>query len=779
MQTFRLVAVLAAVLLAGGLWLSKSGDPRSSVPPAVAGAAPGPATAKRLDFQQLSDEWSRGWLAPERDAQRCESVVVWWWDQSRVVSNAWDVFAGIEIPVVRAPQPAGAVTPLADGCFRQALRPADQDLAAGGLRAAVRQWEQLGWRVAQSEWRLVRYDPAATGPTSRLWTEFHLNHTASGRRGILRGHWELAWEPLPPGNGTPRPRGLRWLEGELLWRDGPPRFELASEFTLVPAASAQAQIDPLVIADLDGDGREEIVLVGANRRLQVGADGRWTEGFLLPHDGVSLGSGVIEDFTGDGQPDLLVATAGTCALFAGRRDGSFEMPPLPTPLPELRLPTAVAATDLDGDGDLDVFLGQYQPAGADRQFPAPFGDCNNGLRCYLLRNQGQGQFTNTTSGSGLDRHLWRRNYTACFLDFDEDGAADFLRVNDFAGVDFLWGQGGGRFRDDTAATLGEARQFGMGHVVEDFDGDGRPDLLTMGMTSPAADRMSHLNLSPPGFEAVTAARGPMSLGNRVWLNRGRSRWEVPAWAPEVARTGWTWGATTLDQDNDGRTELYFANGFRSEVSATDWENEFWSTLVYFNEIGTPDAWARFNQGEAGADALAGKSSGGHYRNKLLVPGAAGWQDQAWLSDVALPQDSLCVAAHDFDGDGRQELVVTTAEVWPVKQSRVLIYRNRGSAGNWLQVAVPSVPGRAPYGTKITVLAQDGRRTSKWLLDQSGYQTQPAPVAHFGLGAATSVAAVEVRWPDGATQRIENPNVNRRLRATPPSPPKAAAPGPPK
>lgn len=721
-------------------------------------AAPAPVA----DLLKLTEEWNRSWLAPERAAQRCENVVIWWWDQSRIVPNAWDVLAGLEIPEVRLPEPSGPTEPLADGCYRRALVPAGSDLEAGGLRAAIRKWERAGWKVAQSEWRLVRFEPDSAGPRSRLWTEFHLQHAESQRRVILRGHWALIWEPLPAGEGAPKPRSLRWESGELLWRDGPPRFALEAEFSLKPASTSRPDIFPLLISDLEGDGREEVVLLGANRRLNRSAAGKWTEAPLLDREQIALGPGLLADFTGDGRNDLLSTASGSLIVFPGLPGGTFEIPPLPTPLPDLRLPSGVASADVDGDGDLDVFVGQYLSPNGDRRFPVPFDNSNNGLRSYLLRNDGQGNFTNITVGSGLDRHLWRRNYTACFLDFDGDGQSDFAQVNDFAGLDFYLGSGGGKFREATAELLGEARGFGMAHLVGDFDGDGRPDLFMLGMNAVAADRMEHLQLGPPGFERTTAGRAPMVAGNRLWLNRGTNRWEIPGWAPQLARTGWTWGATQLDADNDGREELYVANGFLSGLSATDWDNEFWCSLMYFWEVGTPDAWEKFRAARLGGADPSRTSWGGNYRNQLLTPGPDGWRDLAWLAGVALPEDSRCVSAQDLDGDGRQDLVVTTAELWPAERHRVLIFRNQAPAAPWLEVQVAGEKGRAPWGARVSLELAGGRRQHRWLLDHSGFQTQPAPVAHFGLGAETNLLSVEVRWPDGTTRRIERPTADQRL-----------------
>src|SRR5947207_15125749 len=89
--------------------------------------------------------------------------------------------------------------------------------------------------------------------------------------------------------------------------------------------------------------------------------------------------------------------------------------------------------DIDADGDLDVFLAQYEEPYANGTTPNPYYDANDGNPCYLLLNDGHGNFNDATIGSGLEKKRQRRSYSASFADLDDDGALDLVVVSDFAG----------------------------------------------------------------------------------------------------------------------------------------------------------------------------------------------------------------------------------------------------------------------------------------------------------------------------------------------------------
>src|SRR6185369_1540959 len=118
----------------------------------------------------------------------------------------------------------------------------------------------------------------------------------------------------------------------------------------------------------------------------------------------------------------------------------------------------------------------------------------------------------------------------------------------------------GHFTEVTGTWVAEPHAFGMAHALADFNGDGRLDLLMIGMNSPTADRLNHLGLWRPGVAEDRSMRSRVAFGNRLLLAHAGGGFEQTSMNDFVARTGWSWGCAAGDFDNDGFPDLYIANG---------------------------------------------------------------------------------------------------------------------------------------------------------------------------------------------------------------------------
>jgi len=143
----------------------------------------------------------------------------------------------------------------------------------------------------------------------------------------------------------------------------------------------------------------------------------------------------------------------------------------------------------------------------------------------------------------------------------------------------------------------------------------------------------------------------------------------------------------------------------------------------------------------------------------LSAGGEDYLNAAYLLGVAHEFDSRAVASDDFDGDGAVDLLVV--ELDQKRRSEIIhIMKNNSASGrNWVGVRLQSSRGGpSPLGAKVILVEEKGRRVAAIVAGDS-FQTQHAPVAHFGLGSKSSVKALEVHWPNGEISVITDPPLN--------------------
>jgi enediyne biosynthesis protein E4 len=638
-------------------------------------------------------------------------------------------------------------------------------LDAAGWRQQLTTWREAGYRLDASEWRHPIFDPPADDSPARSTIQVTLlvEHPAKQERITIRGDLRVLWsEPADPA-AAPLPAQIDASRLELTARTGAPMFEPLVSKVVMPFTNTDF-IGPLMAYDLDGDGLAEIILGCRNQVYWNRGGGNFEVGTLCRYRPEDAYTTTLGDFNGDGHVDLLVADQVGVELYVGNARGQFNEPgrrvwTAPEPL---KNPFVFGSGDVDGDGDLDVWLAQYQIPYMAGQMPTPYYDANDGFPSYLLLNDGRGNFTDATQASGLGGKRNRRAYSASFIDLDEDGDLDFIQVSDFAGLDVFLNDGKGRFTDVTATHVDEPHSLGMGHTFGDYDLDGRMDFYVIGMTSYAAQRMDHLGEGPAEFPLYQKMRPIATYGNRMYFARD-GQWVHTPMSDQVARTGWSWGAATADFDNDQDPDLIVNNSQITRRTAKDYETQFWRHDIYIatSEL-DPVRHVYFNMTQ---DRLFGEgwSYGGHEFNHFyLNEGGKSFLLAAYQVGLALRLDLRGVLADDFDGDGRMDLAFDGFEPWPAMQSSFHLYKNNWqNAGNWIGFRLREEGGGfTPIGARVNLTLNDGRVLKRVLVTGDSFRSQSAPVAHFGLGADSSVKQVEIIWSNGTVKRIAAPPINQ-------------------
>ena len=433
----------------------------------------------------------------------------------------------------------------------------------------------------------------------------------------------------------------------------------------------------------------------------------------IQHSAYGMGA-CAGDYDNDGRVDLYVTNFGPNVLYHNDGNGVFTDV---TRAARVAGPgswsTSCAFADLDRDGDLDLFVVNYVAADPKQ---SPFcGNAKLRMRFYchplnfeplsnlVFRNDGHGVFTDVTAQSGIGAH--RGNGLGVVIaDFDGDGWPEVFVANDSV-PNFLFQRTGPWRYAETAlragvavATDGNARA-GMGADTGDYDGDGQLDLVVTNLDS----------------EMHSLYRG---LGNRLFAYATPESGIGPATFPFVG-----FGVAFFDFDNDMQLDLAFANGHIMDNAP---QYRAGATYAQRNQLFRNVGHRRF------VDVSRNAGTG-----------------------FALEKVSRGLVTGDIDNDGDLDLLVTNNG-----QTVDLLRNDGGSRNNALLVRVIGTQSnRDGVGAELRLTA--GSSTQLRVVKAgSSYLGQNDRRQHFGLGTLPRADRLEVRWPSGRTELLQNIQANQ-------------------
>jgi hypothetical protein len=282
------------------------------------------------------------------------------------------------------------------------------------------------------------------------------------------------------------------------------------------------------------------------------------------------------------------------------------------------------------------------------------------------------------------------------------------------------------------------------------------------MASTTARRLEAMGLGRAERPDMQKMRMRMAFGNRLYL-AGDDGWQEPDFRSQVARTGWTWGTTAFDFDNDGDPDLFAANGHISGRSTKDFCASFWCHDIYDGASEPNEALGLLMEKRMKVLDTGAESWDGHQKNQLLMNlEGRGFVNVAFLLGVADAFDSRSAVSGDLDLDGHVDLVVV--EDHGLKGQRLHVYRNRLETGNhWIGIRLlEEGNGISPVGASVSVHSSEQTHVGRIVTGETVLGQHPTTL-HFGLGSSTRVESIEVRWPNGTTRILHDPEIDRYHR----------------
>ncbi|MEC7769190.1 MAG: CRTAC1 family protein [Acidobacteriota bacterium] len=751
----RVAAMSGGVLLVVALATAQSAS--QTFPPAPVGAQPFLAARAQLD----QTVWS-----PEVLAQHYEQRFVQLWDELLQGDDHYNALGSFPFSTLSFGGLTGRES-LDLGIQRTTYSGASHNLSPDDWRAVLDQFQSEGYEIEQTEWHHSSFEPPEAGRAahSEVSAVIHAVRENPPHRVIVQATLAVTWSPRVDAQDVPIPGDIEVANLEILERYAPPAFQKVFQ---VASTDTSRLLQPLLVQDLNGDGRSEIILAGRNLVFWNRGSGQFESTPFLSNDHAFADAAILADFTGDGHLDFVaVDTSLYPLLFEGDSSGQFTTPGRRLADAQFEQPKVFTASDIDGDGDLDLFIANYKNSYDDGQMASPYYDANDGHPAYLFRNEGDGTFIDVTEAAGLSAKRFRRTYSSSFVDLDNDNDMDLIVVSDFAGLDLYLNDGTGQFTDVTE-DLGRNRHlFGMSHTFGDYDLDGNLDLYVTGMGSTTARRLEGMGLGPEDKPEQNDLRSTMGYGNRMFVRQG-NKFGVAAFNDQIAQSGWSWGTSSFDLDNDGDQDIFVANGHISGKSIQDYCTVFWRHDIYTDD----------SQENAGRDDMfqfvmsplqETEISWNGYEHKVLWMNGGGtrFTNVAYLLGVAFEYDARAVVTDDLDGDGHVDLLVVEFK-WETNDHTLHVYQNRlPEAGNWIGVRLrEGGPGLSTIGATVTIVTETGSQFRRFVTGDS-FSAQHSATAHFGLGAQTEVETIEVRWPNGTTRRIDRPAINQYFTVKPP------------
>ena len=483
--------------------------------------------------------------------------------------------------------------------------------------------------------------------------------------------------------------------------------------------------------DYDNDGWMDVYLVNSgkcdffdpnpplrNALYHNNRDGTFTDVTLRAGvPGGGYGQGVaVGDYDGDGFPDLYVTQYGRNILYHNNRDGTFTDVTEKAGVAAPGWSSSAVWFDYDNDGKLDLFVCRFVEFSKEKNKDCRVGDDAKRGYCiphvyrptasWLFHNQGDGTFTDVSKSSGIGGHLGKA-WGVVAADINNDGLVDLFVANDTVANFLFANRGNGKFDEigevSGVAYSAEGRpRSGMGVDAADFDQDGWIDLFVANI-----DHEMYSLYRNNHDETFDDQAGRTGIAKATRLMSG-------------------WGLKFFDFDNDGKLDLFLANGNPDDLI------ERLQPQVTYEE--PPLLFRNTGKGFENVSQQAGPVFG----QRLSARG---------------------LAVGDFNNDGSIDALISVNDGAPI-----LLRNNSEPRNHWLGVRLIGTKSNPDaVGASVACQAQDLKLT-RVRVGGGSYLSDHDPRMVLGIGGRTKIDWLEVKWPQpsGKTERLMDLPLDRYI-----------------
>jgi hypothetical protein len=472
--------------------------------------------------------------------------------------------------------------------------------------------------------------------------------------------------------------------------------------------------------------QEEISNSKAYSRLYVNnQDGTFTD--VSEKSGLDLrtwaNAAAWGDYDNDGWLDLAVSCYGKNLLFRNQGDWTFIESGFKSGISDFEgYWTGLAWGDYDRDGNIDLYICgyvDYQPL-ADKQIslqynaevPASINPSSfPPVRNLFFRNLGNGKFEEIAQEAGVHNDQGR-SLSAAWCDFDHDGWPDLYVANDVSDNALFKNNGDGTFEDISYNSFVADYRGAMGIGVSDWDNDGDQDMFITHWI--AQENALYTNL------VSQLKNKELSPTNRIKFMDEADRWGLG----QIALDFIGFGTFFFDYDNDGRQDIFVANG------STFQKRDDPKALIPMKDL------LFWHGGNENGYFNVSPVSGSYFAEAHVGRGAA---------------------FADYDNDGDLDIMVTNN-----LGKAVLLRNDGGNNNNWIGIRLQQkFKNRFALGSTIRLVAS-GIEQVRQTGTQGTYFSQNTLTEHFGLQSIEMVDSVEISWPTGKSKLLVNVPVNQIL-----------------